>query len=396
MLALSLILGSALAGCMGGPGDGGGDSALTSEEARNEIQTALSTLQNSTSEFGKKVSVNVTYTNDTADPPTKGYMEMYLDAELDEVIFRMAGQGFSGGGSGGSSPGYLLVARMGKTAIFGADDQLLAAYNDSAEDITAFKSLSQLNPGAPGTGDSDPTFLFDAIQQNLTKDVETFTAKQITYQGKKALEIKSAGTSEESASLRFVIWTEPQRRIALIEGRVSEEAAENSDNLQAPGHIKITFQYGSDASMDMRDDLVRVESMAYLEQGDTSPRGQSGRWTNHTIQPSRDLPAGEVALDEVVAHVTNRAFGGSSEVVLNMTLSQGTAESDEVRLTYEDVDGNSMVSEGDEIRMERLDENATLSLQLEDTVTGLKVSPSATALGALAAAGAAALLARRD
>lgn len=370
---------------------------MTSEEARTEINTVLATLQNDTTEYGSQVSVNVTFTNKTGQEDKEGYIEMYLDAELDEVLLRMAGQGFTGSGSSSqSSFGYMVIGRMGQTSVFGADGSILSAYNSSAGDVEAFKDLDQLNPNTPAGGSSNPLFLFDALRYNITRDVDEFTAERITFQGEKALDIRSVSDADKEATLRVVIWTEP-RRPALIEGRVTPEAAQNSDNLKSPGNIRMTFQYGDDASMGMRDDLTRVETMTYFVQGSSMTGQQPSKWTNHTIQPSRDLPEGEVALSEVVAHVTNRTFGGQGEEVLNMSLDQGSAESDEARLTYEDADSDGMVSEGDEIRLERLDENASLSLELEDTVTGLRVSPATTALGAMLAAGlGAALVARRD
>lgn len=393
MLAFSLLLGTALAGCMeGGPGGDGSD--LTSEEARTEVETALETLEGNTTVYGSKVSVNVTFTNETDEGTETGYMDMYLDADLGEVVLRMAGEGFSGSGSsGGSSLGYLVVGRMGQTAIFGGDGSIISGYNDSAASPSAFDSLDELNPGTPGGSDSNPTFLFEALQKNLTQNVDEFTAEDITYQGEEALEIKSTGDEESGASLRVVIWKEPKRP-ALIEGRVTEEAAQNNPNLEEPGEITMRFQYGDDATLEMRDDLTRVETLTFMSSEDASTTpGQEG-WLNHTIQPSRDIPEGEVSLDEVTARVMNQTFGGQGEEVLAVSLDQGSAESDEARFTYEDADGDGMVSEGDEIRVERLDENASLSLELEDTVTGLKVTPSLAALGALAAAGAAAALLR--
>lgn len=395
VLALSLLLGSALAGCTDGGLGGDGGSALTSEEARAEVQTALDTLESNTSDYDSKVAVNATFTNETGGETQKGYMDMYLDAELNEVILRMAGQGFSGSGSSGASFGYLVMGRLGQTLVFGADDSVLSAYNDTSAQVTSFDSLDELNPGTPGAAQSNPTFLFEALQKNLTRNVDEFTAEDITYQGEEALEIRSAGDEETGTSLRVVLWKEPKRP-ALIEGRVTEEAAENNANLQGAGEIEMVIQYGDDASLEIRDDLLRVETLTFRSQSDSTPRQDQGRWTNHTIQPSRDLPEGEVDLAEVTAIVTNQTFGGEGDEVLTMSLDEGSAETDEARLTYADADEDGAVSEGDEIRLERLDENASLSLELEDTVTGLKVTPSAPLLASLAAAvGAALVLVRR-
>jgi hypothetical protein len=399
VIALTLLLGTALAGCMGGddgggPGDGDGSGDLTSEESRTEVVTAFSTLENSTIEFGSKLSVNTTFVNKSGEQTQRGWMEFYFDGPNDEAISRFAGEAIESGGSGGGSGGSLTVARMGKTGLFGADKQALSTYNDSAQPVDNLSSLGNLEVG--GQSGASPLFIFDAIRHNITPAVSEFTAKETTYEGKDALEIESkTDPGGSDPYLRVVLWLEPKRP-ALVESKVTSEAAEGT-SLQGAGELTMTFQYGEDASNAIRKPLVRVETMTYQSAEDASGafQGNQGRWTNHTIQPSRDIPAGEVALSEINGIVKNSSSRGQEEIVITMSLDEGSAESDEARLTYEDVDGNSMVSEGDVIRIEQLDENASLGLTLEDTETGWKVVPSAGALAALAAAGAAAALTRR-
>ena len=117
---------------------------------------------------------------------------------------------------------------------------------------------------------------------------------------------------------------------------------------------------------------------------------------------SRPFPSrktGIVPLSEVEA-VVRDGNGGDSErpvPVLTLRLEAGAAENADVRVTFEDVDGDGKVSTGDRLTLvKKTDAASGYSVALRDEATDLYLAPGwSAAAAALAGLAAAFALARR-
>lgn len=366
-------------------GDGGPDQQLSEQTVRSRFQQAASFLENADNWTGKKrvrldMQVRDAGSVDGLDGQS-GNFTMFVDAEDEVAIANMETR------SGGRGPGTLVVAQVHKTSFMGNEkDGFLGIYNESAEPVDGLEQVDQ--PGSrsyssTGTG----SFLSVLNQTENIPPNASLTWELRTYEGKDALSLNITHENATSKTqLTWILWTDPDRP-ALVDGRVVDKESD------ATATVRVEFQYGDEATHHLESGLKRLESMTFLNQSQSSATSSGeGPYKNFTIQPSAH--PGRVALEEATAVVKNNTGEASAEVFLELPLEEGSAQSEEVRLTFDDADGSGTVTPGDEFVMKQRDENVTLLLTVEDEKTGLVLLPAPGSLAGFAALATAALAAR--
>lgn len=411
-IASLLLLTVALAGCAseqgppgGDGGDGGDGEAVSSREARSAYAGAVTVFQDGPSN-ASRVGMKMSFTSENATGNQTGTVDALADEDKQLMIMTMSGRFAASAGGQGSSESIetFVAAQVHKTNFFGVPPDLLGFYNESATPPEGFTSV-EANPDAgPGSSDSgsgfaDPTSLMSKLGEDPPEDAE-FTAMETTYNGQPAIEIETTYTDANATyDVRAVVYTDPGRP-ALFEGSV-EPTSEAGPEIEA-GTFEVEFTYGEDATHDLEEGLTRLETMVFADEPQGFGGGSdTGRFTNHTIKPSKN--AGMVALDEVQVVVTTGTGGPSPSSdtggpVLTLDAEQGSAQTGEVRVTYEDADGDGAVSPGDRIVLEdrNTSDSKTFSVKLHDEVSGLNLSPGAGLIGLLVGALAAGAVARRS
>lgn len=384
-------------------------SAVAPDEARLTFLSAIDTIQASEDpgDLPDRFGFSATFSGLGEDGSrTAGSMAFAMDAPANTVVMSIEGDLFDDMGEPDEDPFFpnpfegatgFLFGQVGKTTFFGGLPGLIGLYNESAEPIEGWDDFKESQERGPedeeGAEDdeadlSDPFEIFEALE-DFPEDA-TIEAHEATFMGEEALELLiSWGEGNGTSTLQAVVFTDPARP-AFFEGTFADPTSD--DPMERDGTMRIEFTYGHGADHPRLDDLQRLSSLVFLTVDDMNPFGmgaQSEGPKEYTIQPSDH--GGTVALDDVTLHVQE-----DQEDVLTLALEAGSAENEKVRATFEDVDGDGSVSEGDTITVEDLSgEDATYSIALEDEETGLMVVPGLALVLLLALSGLVAVSRRR-
>lgn len=408
-MASLLLLTVALAGCASDQGpageDGTEDEAISSEEARSTYANAATVFEDGPSD-ATRVGMKMSFKSENATGNQTGTVDALADEDKQLMIMSMSGRfaGSAGGQGTSESIETFVAGQVHKTNFFGVPPDLLGFYNESATPPEGFTSVETNPDPGPGSSDAssgfaDPTSLMSKLAEDPPEDA-TFTATETTYNGQPAVEIETTYTDANATyDVRAVVYTDPSRP-ALFEGSVEPTPAAGPE-VEA-GTFEVEFTYDEDATHDLEEGLTRLETMVFAGEPQGFGGGaDTGRFTNHTIKPSKN--AGMVPLHEVQVVVTTGAGGPSSSSdtggpVLTLDAEQGSAQTGEVRVTYEDADGDGAVSPGDRIVLEdrNTSDSKTFSVKLHDEVSGLNLSAGAGLFGLVAGALAAGAIARRS
>lgn len=395
MLVAALVAMAGLAGCAEQPGtDGGLDEGA---EARTAYQNAVSLFDEGPSE-ADRVAVSLSVTG--GESP--GSMETLFAAEKSLLVMTMEGAFADDSMSMQGDMAEMLVGQVHKSTFFGIPDTgVLGFYNESQEPPEGFTSADTDPEASGGPGEdgetspfTDPDALFDTLDE--APENATFSSSQITYDGEPALEIRAEWTENGTTyDVSVVVLTETEQ-LVRVEGEAT--GGEEGDH-----SFEMDVAYGDDATHPQEEALFRAETMIF-SQGEPDPfsgqqSGSSDGTTNHTIQPSQN--PGTIALGELSVLAVPDAQEGDSQgptpPALTLSADEGTTENEDVRLTYEDADGDGMVSPGDEIVLEDLNtsDEATFTVELRDEETGLRLAPGPGLVLGVLVLGAAALVRRR-
>lgn len=375
--------------------DGGGDESISQAQARSNYLRAVSTLADGPANESR-VGMEMTWEAMNGSENGTGTMNALFDEENGLVIMSMRGAlaNPSTGMGGGEEIDVLLVGQVHKTSFFGVPPELIGVYNETTEPPEGFTSVDASPDAGAGSGGgggqdgslSDPTGFLQTLSEEPPEGTE-YRAQATTYEGRDAIEVRSTYEDENGTVDARVIVYEDTSRAALIEGKVQ---GQGSSGAAEDARFSVSFTYGDEAEHDQEEGLVRLESMTFTSDdglGGFSMAGPSEpRFENRTIQPSQN--PGMVPLDEVQVHVSpsdpSGGFGGqaddgnATQPVLRLDADEGSASNEDVRVTFEDTDGDGAVSPGDRIVLEDLNtsDGQTFSLTLHDEVTGLNLSPS--------------------
>lgn len=337
-----------------------------------------------------------------------GDMSFFIDTPANIMIMSMSGQAFqnetpTGGGmaagmGGMMGEGGFLMAQYHKTTFFGSTDSLISMYNESAEPVEDWNDLQEEAGPAPSSEDEEDAGIDDPLKileelDDPPEDAE-LTYETTTYNGEPALEIHlSYDNATETVDMTAILLLDPPFEGAdeplpvKIELTFTDKNTTGDDLSQ--GKLLYTFTYADQATHDLLEPLGRAESLTFtdVEAVDSAFGMSSGEDVANktwTIQPARN--SGTVPLSEVEARLNGQA--SEEETFLTVPLEEGTGETQDLRLTYTDADGDGHVSEGDTIRVEELSNGTSpYSLVLYDEETGLSVTPGLGLWAALAAVG---------
>lgn len=388
MLVAALVAVAGLAGCADS-----GDGDLSDSQAQAAYANAVSIFDEGPSE-ADRVSITVTVTGEDES----GTMRTLFSTDENLLAMTMEGS-FTESSTGGSSDvEQMLVGQVHKTTFFGVPDTgLLGFYNESQEPPQGFSSADTGTQSSADQGEgpsplTDPGSLFDTVGQ--APDNATYTSSEITYDDQPAIELQATWTENgTSYDVTVVVLTETEQ-LVHVEG----EATGGPEGTQT---FEMNVAYGDDATHPQEEALFRAETMTFTK-GEPDPfqgqqDGDTGAYTNHTIQPSQN--PGTIALEalEVLAVPDDSGSDGPTPPALTLPAEEGTAENENVRLTYEDVDGDGAVSTDDRLVLEDLNtsDDETFSVQLRDEETGTRLAPGPGLVAGVLVLGAAALVRRR-
>lgn len=418
LVAVGLVAGPALAGCLE---DGGGGSAasdgesasggsgddLGTTEIRETVQGSLpisSSGEETESDMPERFGIEGSFENDS----TSMAFGMLLNKPRDLMVFSMEMTGSEGFTSTSSRAenGTLVIGQHGKVTVMGVGNEtgtpLAGWYNESAEPVDELSS-----PDGPGESGDGPSFFQGAdpvsIVENVTDEVEggesDWSGSRTTHEGKPAVRATITKTKEGvTTNLTAIVWT-GSGHLALLKGSIEAQDPADLEEGLSEGTFRFDFSYGDDAETEYTREVVRAASLVFKDKESISAFGSSGNKSEtYTIKPT---PAdGVVALEDAVAVASPSGGFGSSEggdEGLELPLEDGSASNEKVRLSFVDADDDGLVSPGDEITLTVLGDGDTssYSLALEDEVTGVRVSPGASVVAVLALVGGLAALRRR-
>lgn len=404
-LFLALIV-PALAGCVqdsppagdAPPTSDGGNGgtppppgSVTKEDAFANFQDAMSSLDSPT-DGPKRFAATVQA--EAANSTENWEMRFLVDANEGRMIVHMKGKAPEGPGA--MMGDEFIGGQIWKTSFFGSAAFLIGTYNESAEPPTNLGDY-QGAPGTDGGSFASPEEFFGMVKQAAKDDLKS--ERVITHQGKPALELIFERT-EGSATIKatIIVWTDPLRP-ARFDVTMRDPDAE--DDVQRDGRLVVDFSYDADATHPWEPALVRAETMTLLTANDTqSAFGGFGSFggdsessaKTFTVQPSKQ--PGLVPLAEVEARVFESGEQpGQGAAVLTLPLEQGTAENEDVRVTFQDKDGDGRVSPGDVLTLEPKGANSEdesgfgsgYTVGFYDETTKVFLAPGAGLLGALVA-----------
>lgn len=377
-LLLAIAAAVVVAGCAEDPGGGGGPTPSTTEAASLFAQAA----QNMPDEYGVTMKV----TKDAKElmsaeavfdePREKGYFAIKMDPSFAQQAGE-GGMGMSfpeeGFGMYTSPEGSALVMGMNVIAMPPGEN----AFMSRVEDNEGFGALA------------DPDELFGEMKDsNFT--VTNVTATEL--RGKPALKFDGTFTDEDGAqNVTIYVFREPTR-IARMEMVVPGDEEQFAGAL-----MTMDVLYGDEIQAQVPEAVTRAMDLRY--QSDRSVFGGFGGSGGDDGPETWTFQAeGGILLADVAAEV-GQSMGGMNEEetppLWTMKLSESPKSQDGLTLTFSDVDGDGMVSNGDTLTIERGEGAEGLSVSLRDLVTGYRVTPGAGLALVLVALAGAVLLARR-
>lgn len=202
----------------------------------------------------------------------------------------------------------------------------------------------------------EPDMVLAQVRENVT--VQSVSAT--TYRGESAIEVRFATTGEDAATGRAILFQSPPR-VAFLEATLQpEEGGERSAFDGAT--MAVDVLYGDDAP-GIPEKARRALALGYAE----ARAGKGATWTF-----ARD---GAVPLAEIEVHALDAQAEADSPAqkpsLVSMGLDEGSASASGVTLTFDDVDADGLVSQGDKLRIEVADDaERAPQVVLKDTTTG--------------------------
>lgn len=415
IVAVGLLAGPALAGCLedkagGNPGSqnasesGSGDGALDKSTVKQKIRESLPMAtegQEDKSDLPARVSIEGSVTNDSGTVS----FGLLVDKPDKFMAFSMDMKGLSKAGSTTPSKGTFIMGQHGKVTTFGFANEtstgFAAWYNKSADPVDELDedTTSANQPGQGSSspfGDVNPTKILENVTERFDGNA-SWSISRVQHEGRPAVEAHVRRTKEGATyEVTAVVWTDAER-IAKVNGSIEAEDPSTLGEGVSEGTFTFEFAYGDDASHEYAKEVRRAASLAFKDQDDLSAFGGGDEASkSYTVKPT---PAdGIVPLEKATAIVSGSSgVGSSDDGKLRMPLEDGSASAGDVRATFEDVDGDGLVSPGDQLGITALGDGSasSYSLTLLDEVTGVKVSPGVPAAALLAAVGGLAALAGR-
>lgn len=390
LLTLTLVA-AALAGCAeNGVGDDGseGGSDATPPAMMSESAAAALFAQ-AAGDLPERYGVKMSATKNGTELMTG---EAVFDKAAQTSFFRMSfDESLMEGEEGGM--GSEMFAGLGAISMYGSPQGNAMLVNGTVI-VTAPEEPSPLEQSAgenSGFGAiAAPEDMLAALRdENVTVESVTPT----TLRGKGALKVEMTYLDPETNTTQEVTaWLfQNPARVARLE-MVLPESTEGDDSFGG-ALMAVEMLYDREVTLDVPPGLSRAIGMRWESNRERFSFGFGDEddgpevWTFQT--------SGGIALSEVLAEVGAPAEPGDlGEPEWSMALSAGTMTQNGVTLTFDDADGDGLLSANDTLTIVRED-GAEASVSLKDTVSGYRVVPGAGLwLAGLALAGVA-LLARR-
>lgn len=252
---------------------------------------------------------------------------------------------------------------------------------------TPWASQAEENEGLAAI--SDPEALLAELKaDNVTVNSVTAT----TLRGKAGLEL-DATVADEDGPQNVTIWLfQDPTRVARL-----EMIAPDDEEQMAGALIAMDMLYDDEIDIDIPEGIKRALGLRYESDrssfggfGGGGSGGESGAPETWTFQVD-----GGIALSEVEAQVSEGMGDEDEEPAWTMPFSAGTKTVDAMTITFDDVDGDSRISQGDTLTITRGEGAEHLSVAMKDLVSGYRVTPGAGLLLAVLAAVGAAIVTRR-